>query len=121
MFQYVRMAGVTFNNTEYAFDDILIVSGEVKWREKHGKEGHELYRSWHLIREEEVNALTVGDPDAILIGTGTDGRARIEVSVEEREDLKGRLFVADTFEVAKRYNELVSQGKKVNCLIHVTC
>ena len=76
----------------------------------------------HKIKKQELEELSQGQPEIIVIGTGTNGAAR--VAPEAENWVKGEnlsLVVQPSYNAVTRLNELVEQKKKVAALIHITC
>ncbi len=94
-------------------DDIKIVNGKVRyWQTREG----------HLLRLEEVKDLLDANPDIIIIGTGASGFLQVSPEIKDAVMQKRiTLFVEKTELACKRFNDLVSKGKKVNAILHATC
>jgi hypothetical protein len=99
---------------------VLIVGEKIIPREV--EKVKEVYGTDHVIAEWEEELLFSGDPQVILIATGWSGvlkvnpKFKIQISklgIELREILTPR--------AVKEYNRIVSEGKRVNALIHTTC
>ena len=109
---------VKVNNKDY--HQVLIIGGEVLERDKIKLET--LFGTTHKIGEWEQELLLSKNPDIILIASGWSGILKLD---EEFKNLVARhgveLRVVLTPEVVKKYNHLIAEGKKVNCLIHTTC
>ncbi len=60
--------------------------------------------------------------DAAVIGTGYYGYMRVDNEVIDYFKKKNvDVFILDTREAVRKYNELVEKGKKVLGLFHLTC
>jgi hypothetical protein len=98
--------------------DVLIFSdGTVKER----KGGFWMFGS-HNIKKEEIEQLLSGEPEAIIVGTGTDGKAKLAPGVENwAKERSLSVVVQPSREAITKLNELTEQGEKVAALIHITC
>lgn len=98
--------------------DVLIFSdGTVKER----KGGFWMFGS-HDIKKQEVEQLLSGKPEVIIVGIGTDGKAKLAPEVEGwAKEQNLTLIVQPSKEALAKLNELVDQKKKVAALIHITC
>jgi len=76
----------------------------------------------HNIRKEEIKELAEDSPEAVIIGTGTSGKASLAPEVEDWAKEKNlKLIVQPSHEAVTKLNELIEQKKKVAALIHITC
>ena len=76
----------------------------------------------HNIRREEIEKLAQAQPEAIIVGTGTNGKASLAPDVENWAKKKNlNLIVQPSYDAVAKLNELIEQGKKVAALIHITC
>lgn len=101
----------------YRRDVLIFTDGTVKKR----KGGFLMFGS-HKIKKQELEELSQGQPEIIVIGTGTNGAARVAPEAEswaKRQNLS--LVVQPSYNAVTRLNELVEQKKKVAALIHITC
>jgi hypothetical protein len=76
----------------------------------------------HKIKKRELEELSQGQPEIIIVGTGTNGAAR--VAPEAESWVKGKnisLLIQPSYDAVARLNELAEQKKKVAALIHITC
>jgi hypothetical protein len=104
---------IVINGKKYRRDVIILPSGEVKKRK--GK--IPIFGS-HRIKKNEFDEIKRENPDVIIVGTGTVGKAKLES--DAREALRGiEVIEAPSREAVKKFNEL--SGKKVGALIHITC
>jgi hypothetical protein len=102
---------------KYHRDILIFADGTVKKR----KGGFLMFGS-HKIKKQELVELSQGQPEIIIIGTGTDGATHIAPEVESWAKGKNlNLVVQPSYDVVARLNELVEQSKKVAALIHITC
>jgi len=99
---------------------VLIVGEKVIPREV--EKVKEVYGTDHVIASWEEELLFSGEPQVILIATGWSGVLKVNENLKfKTENLGIELRVVLTSKVKNEYNQLVSQGKKVNALIHTTC
>ena len=76
----------------------------------------------HNIKKEEIEELALGEPEVIIVGTGTSGKAIVSADVESWAQEKNlNLIIEPSYEAAATLNELTGQRKKVAALIHITC
>lgn len=102
------------------YHQILIIGDKVTERDYDKLK--ELFSTSHQIGDWEVEELLKGNPELIIIGTGIDGM--LEVNQEFISQVKSQgieIFTAYTPEAINIYNQKVSEGKRVNALIHTTC
>jgi hypothetical protein len=95
---------------------MIFADGTIKRR----KGGFLMFGS-HKIKKRELEELSRGQPEIIIVGTGTDGAAHI--APEAKSWAQGKnlsLLVKPSYDAVARVNELVEQ-KKVAALIHITC
>jgi hypothetical protein len=75
----------------------------------------------HKIKKQELEELSQGQPEIIIVGTGTNGAAH--VAPEAESWIQGKnlsLLVQSSYDAVARVNELAEQ-KKVAALTHITC
>jgi len=76
----------------------------------------------HGIKKEEIEELAEDRPEAIIIGTGTSGKASLAPNVESWAKEKNlKLIVQPSHKAVAKLNELIEQKKKVAALIHIIC
>jgi hypothetical protein len=98
-------------------DVLIFTDGTVKKR----KGGFLMFGS-HKIKKRELEELGQGQPEIIIVGTGTNGAACVAPEAEswaKRKNLS--LVVQPSYDAIARLNELTEQKKKVAALIHITC
>jgi len=101
----------------YRRDVLIFTDGTVKRRK-----GGFLMLGSHKIKKQELEELSQGQPEIIIVGTGTNGAAC--VTPEAESWAKGKnlsLVVQPSYDAVARLNELAEQRKKVAALIHITC
>jgi hypothetical protein len=108
---------IVVDDKQYDHDIVILPDGTVKERTPgKGRLGS------HTISRSEIEALTRGQPDVILVGTGVQGLARLardaEYFVMEPDY---NLTVLPSPEIVKKFNQHSEDGEKVAALIHVTC
>jgi len=98
--------------------DIFIFSdGTIKSR----KGGFLMFGS-HKIKRQELEELSQGQPEIIVVGTGTDGVATLAPDMESWIKEKNlNLLIKPSYDAVAKLNELVEQKKRVAALIHITC
>lgn len=113
----LSFGSIIIDGKKYRHDVIIYPNGEVKRR----KGGFFMFGG-HTIKREEVEELCNSNPEVVIIGTGTSGKAKL--SEEGKSLLKSRgleVFEASSYEASKKFNELVGLGKKVGAIFHITC
>jgi len=113
----LSFGSVVIDGKKYSRDVLIFADGTVKKR----KGGFLMFGS-HNIKKEEIEELARGEPEIIIIGTGTQGKARLASEVEDwakGENLS--LVVQPSYEATAKLNEYTEQKKKVAALIHITC
>lgn len=99
----------------------VIIAGE-KIYERDSEKLHQLFGTTHQIADWEQELLSTADPEVIIIGNGYNGV--LKVSEETREKLAqsgAEIKELLTPEAVVEFNKLISEGKRVNVLIHTTC
>jgi hypothetical protein len=102
---------------KYRRDILVFADGTVRKR----KGGFLMFGS-HGIKRRELEELSQGQPEMIIVGTGTDGAAHIAPEAESWAKANNvGLLVQPSYDAVARINESAEQKKKVAALIHVTC
>jgi hypothetical protein len=105
------------NGKKYRKDVLIFADGTLKNR----KGGFLMFGS-HEIKRQELEQLSRGQPEIIVVGTGTDGAAHITTEAEDwAKSNDVTLLVQPSYDAIVRLNELAEQKKKVAALIHITC
>ena len=113
----LSFGSIVIDGKKYSQDVLIFADGTVKKR----RGGFLIFGS-HNIKKEEIQELAQDAPQTIIIGTGTNGKARIAAEVANWAKEKNlNLLVQPSHEAVARLNELSEQGKKVVALIHITC
>jgi hypothetical protein len=114
----VSWGKVKINNQVY--HQALIIGNKVLERDKDKLQT--LFGTTHEIGDWEQKELLSNDPDVILIASGWSGLLKVDEEFKKKvEDTGIELRVVLTPKVAKEYNYLIIEGRKINCLIHTTC
>jgi hypothetical protein len=112
----LTFGSIVIEGNKYRRDILIFADGTVKKR----KGGFLMFGS-HKIKKQEVEELSEGQPEIIIVGTGTNGAANISPDVESWAKGKNiSLLVQPSYDAVAKLNELVKQ-KKVAALIHITC
>lgn len=113
----LTFGSIVVDGKKYRKDIRIFADGTVK-----GRKGGFLMFGSHEINRREIEELSRGQPEVIVVGTGTDGAARITPEAEGWASERNlSLLVEPSYDAVARLNELVEQRKKVAALIHVTC
>lgn len=108
---------IVVEGKKYARDLLFFPDGSVKKR----KGGFWKFGS-HAIKKGEIEELVEANPEVVIVGTGTDAKARLEPDAESRaKEAKLELVVLPSREAIDRLNQLVGEDKRVAALIHITC
>ena len=117
-----KIDGLTFGSIvvegkKYCRDVLIFADGTVKKR----KGGFLMFGS-HKIKKRELEELSQGQPETIIVGTGTNGAAYIAPEAESWAKGKNlNLLAQPSYDAVARLNELAEQKKKAAALIHITC
>jgi hypothetical protein len=107
---------IVVEGKKYRKDVLIFADGAVKKR----KGGFLMFGS-HEIKRRELEELNQGQPEVIIVGTGTDGAAHIAPEAESWAQGKNlSLLVQPSYDAVAKVNEL-SKRKKIAALIHITC
>jgi hypothetical protein len=94
--------------------DIRMVGDQVsRWKERKG----------HELSIDMVTGVLDKDLDALVLGIGVNGAIQCSKEVIKAIKKSGveKVFVLQTPDACKKYNELYRQGKRVALLAHGTC
>lgn len=112
-----RFGSIVIDNKKYSRDVLIFPDGRVEPRQG----GLWMFGS-HTIRRKEVERLLEGEPEVVIIGTGTSNKARLSAEAENwAKERKLKLTVLPSYEAIARLNELADKGRKVAAMIHITC
>ena len=113
----LTFGSIVVEGKRYRRDVLIFTDGVVKKR----KGGFLMFGS-HKIKKRELEELSQGQPEIIIIGTGTNGAAHVAPEAESWAKGKNLILVVQpSYDAVARLNELVEQRKKVAALIHITC
>lgn len=108
---------IVVDDKQYAHDVIILPDGLVL--DRHPGKGR---LGSHTITKSEIESLTREPVDAILIGSGVEGMARLARDAEHLMlDPDLNITMLPSPQIVKKYNQHVEDGDKVAALIHVTC
>ena len=113
----LTFGSIIVEGKKYRRDILIFADGTVKKR----KGGFFMFGS-HKIKKQELEELSQGQPETIIVGTGTNGAANI--APDAQSWAKGKdpsLLVQPSYDAVASLNELIEQKKKVAALIHITC
>lgn len=112
MFGWTTFGKVKFKDA--IFDTDIVVDIDMNARERVAADSHQ-------ISEDEISDLLTPDVEAVVIGTGQQGIAKLS---KEAYDLIARkqleLHIDESPKAIKEYNEICTIKKTV-AIIHVTC
>ena len=76
----------------------------------------------HSFKRNEIEELTKAGVDEIVIGTGTNSKARLSnEAINYAGQSRLRLHILPSYKAVPEFNNLVEVGKKVAAIIHITC
>jgi hypothetical protein len=108
------------NGRRYDEDVIVTVDGEIIPRPKYLSKK---YGGWHTaLGPEEMEYALAGNPEVLLIGCGKFGV--LPILPETRALLAQRGVKMETprlIPALARYEQLMSEGKRVAAILHLTC
>ena len=114
----VSWAKVKVDGQDY--HQVIIVGDQVLEREK--KKLNSLFGTTHEIGDWEQALLLSQKPEVVLIANGWSGVLKVKEAFKKKLAEVGiELRIVLTPKVAKEYDRLIKEGKKVNALIHTTC
>jgi len=112
--QHYDFGEMVIEDRVYRSDLVILPSGRIVsdwWR----LEGHRLQLP-------DIRDFLAEDFDAVVIGTGYSGLMRVDSEVLEVLRSRAReVHVCDTRRAVEVYNRLVSEGRKVLAMFHLTC
>ena len=113
----LTFGSIVVEGKKYRRDILIFTDGTIKKR----KGGFLMYGN-HKIKRHELEELSQGQPEIIIVGTGTDGAAHIAPEAESWAKGKNlSLLVQPSYDAVTKLNELAEQKKRVAALIHITC
>ena len=108
---------IVIEGKKYGHDVLLFPDGMVRER----KGGLWKFGS-HTIRKEEIEELVKANPEVIIVGTGTNGRAKLAPDADSLvQETKVDRAILPSQEAVEKLNQLVGEGKRVAALFHITC
>jgi hypothetical protein len=123
--KFLRIEGYEFgriviDGRGYEKDVVILTNGEIIKRKKKlskGGVGHT-----PLSKREFKEYLRVDRPDVFVIGRGMHGAMSVKGGVMKIGEKHGiELICEDTAKAIESYLDLLSKGKKVAALFHLTC
>ena len=112
----LSFGSIIIDGKKFSRDVLIFSDGTVKKR----KGGFLMFGS-HNIKKGEIEELAQGNPETIIVGTGTNARAHLAPGVENWAREKNlSLIVQPSYEAVTKLSELIDQRKKVAALIHIT-
>ena len=113
----LSFGSIVVDNKKFSRDVLIFTDGTVEQR----RGGLWLFGS-HNIKRNEIERLLRDEPEVVIIGTGTNGKAHIAPKAESwLKTKKLEVLVLPSYEAVTKLNEMVDQSKKVASLIHITC
>jgi len=99
---------ITINGKKYSRDVLIFADGAVKTRK-----GHFLIVGSHNIKKEEIEELTRGEPETIVIDTGTNSKANLASDAcSWAKERNLNLVVQPSHRAVAELNKLIEQKKK---------
>ncbi len=113
----LSFGSIVIDGKKHRKDVLIFADGTVKQR----RGGFLMFGS-HNIEKEEIEELAQGEPETIIIGTGTNGKANLAPEAENwAKERNLSLVIQPSYEAIARLNESAVQKKKVAALIHIFC
>lgn len=113
----LTFGSIVIESKKYSRDILIFVDGTLRKRK-----GGFLMFGRHEIKRRELEQLSHGQPEVVIVGTGTDGAAHIAAEAESWAKANSvSLLVQPSCDAIAKLNELTEQKKKVAGLIHITC
>jgi len=112
-----RFGSIVIEGRKYGRDVLMLADGTVKQR----KGGFWKFGS-HVFKKEEIDELVRANPEVIVLGTGTNARAKLASDAELlMKEANIELMAVPSHEAVERLTRLVEEGKRVSAIIHITC
>jgi hypothetical protein len=95
-------------------EDLILLPGRVipGWRRKEG----------HSLGEEDLEKVFDFGPKILVVGTGAHGVMKVPAHLRNLLASEGIDLIADRTEAAaRRFNELLREGRRVAGCFHLTC
>ena len=113
----LSFGSITVGGKRYRRDLVLLPDGTVKQR----KGGFWIFGS-HDLKKMEIEELSRAGAEEIVIGTGTNSRARLSTEATSyATQAQLQLHTLPSYEAVPKFNHLVDLGKRVAAIIHITC
>ena len=108
---------IVVDGKQHTHDVLILPDGTVKEREPgKGRLGS------HNIRVSEIENLGDSQPDAIVVGTGASGLAKLSSEAQVYlQQVNSNLIILPSSQAVQSFNRLTEEGKRVAALIHITC
>ncbi len=108
---------IVVDGKQYVYDIIILPDGTVKERE-----ATKARLGSHKITWNDVAKIVNEQPEVMVIGTEVSGLARLSAETEKNlRQANVNPLVLPSFQAVDKFNQLVSEGKRVAALIHITC
>jgi hypothetical protein len=108
---------IVIGGRKYGRDILMLPDGVVKQR----KGGFWKFGS-HVFKKEEIDELIIANPDVVVLGTGTNAKAKLASDAELLiKEANVELMAVPSREAVDKLNRFVEEGKRVSALIHITC
>jgi hypothetical protein len=113
-----EFGSITIDSKKYG--QVVIVGDKVVEREYDRLK--KLFGTSHKIGDWELEELLKDKPEIIVIGTGQSGALVVDKEIIDAIKREGiELIIEETPQATMIYNDRVTEGKKINALIHTTC
>lgn len=113
MIDSYRFGEIVIDGAPYSSDVLILPSGVRGgwWR-----------RAGHSLCIDDLNEVLTERPEALVIGTGSQGLMRVPRSLIDRLEATGvEVVVQRTGKAWRTYNELLEAGRRVSAALHLTC
>jgi len=112
-----QFGSIVISGKKYGYDVLLFPDGMVRQRKG------ELWKfGSHTIKKVDIDELVKAKPEVLIVGTGTNGKARVDPQAEAyAREANIELLVTPSPQAIKHLNQLSDEGKRLSALIHITC
>jgi hypothetical protein len=114
-----KFGSITINGQDYPYDVYILPSGKIEKRNKKDSPRIGGHRS---LGVHEIQHILSNSPEILFIGKGQTGVLPIQPEGEKLlKNTPIPIFIDSTPELILKFNMMVTQGKKIGAIFHVTC
>ena len=112
-----KFGSIVIGGKRYGRDVLMLPDGSIKQR----RGGFWKFGS-HVIKKGEIDELVKGNPEVVVVGTGTSAKARLASDAQLRaKEAEVELIALPSREAIEKLNRLIEEGRQVSALFHITC